>query len=326
MFDVITIGECLIDFTPAGVGETGAALFAREPGGAPANVTVALSRLENKTAFIGKVGADFFGEYLKFTLGSMGVNTDHLLATTKAHTTLAFVHIDPTGERSFEFYRRLGADSLLKKEELRQDFIQQTKIFHFGSFSLSTEPSRTATFAAVKMAKEAGALISYDVNFRKPVWESKEEALRQMHKGLQYADIVKVSYEEMYLLSGVQDVQEGARIISEHGASLVLVTLGRGGAFYRTENAMGQVPTFDVHTIDTNGAGDAFVATILHALVGKTAADLKELTTMELSHIVERANAAGALATTKSGAMPAMPPWQKIQDCCLTTPHLIVEA
>ncbi|ADU27520.1 carbohydrate kinase family protein [Ethanoligenens harbinense] len=325
MFDVVAIGELLIDFTPAGVGGNGAALFARNPGGAPANVLASSSRLGAKTAFIGKVGDDDFGRFLKDTLDELGIDTHNLVLTDDVHTTLAFVHLDSSGDRSFSFYRKPGADVLLREDELDLNLLRQTGILHFGSLSLTDEPARSATFKAVQTAKDAGAVISYDPNYRAPLWNSREEAVEQMKAGLAYADVVKLSEEELALLTGETDLNAGARELQKAGASLVLVTLGKKGAYYRLGDRSNILPTYDVHTIDTNGAGDAFTGAVHYGLKGKSLKELRSLSTQELETIIDYANAVGSLVTGKSGAIPAMPLREDVLDCQMKVPHLIVE-
>lgn len=325
MFDVVAIGELLIDFTPAGVGSNGAKLFARNPGGAPANVLAASSRLGSKTAFIGKVGNDDFGRFLKSTLDGIGIDTHDLVMTDEVHTTLAFVHLDPSGDRSFSFYRKPGADVLLREDELDVDLLRHTGILHFGSLSLTDEPSRTATVKAVRTAKDAGAIISYDPNYRAPLWDSTEEAIRQMKAGLAYADIVKLSEEELTLLTGETDLGAGARAIQKCGASLVLVTLGKKGAYYRLGEHSNVLSTYDVDTIDTNGAGDAFTGAVHYGLKGKSVEEIRSLSIAELEDILDYANAVGSLVTSKSGAIPAMPFQEDVRECRTKIAHLIVE-
>ena len=322
MLDAVAIGELLIDFTPAGTGVNGAALFARNPGGAPANVLAVNSRLGGKTAFIGKVGDDPFGRFLKTTLEDLTIDTRGLMLTREADTTLAFVHLDATGNRSFSFYRRPGADTLLSREELNADLIRNTRILHFGSLSMTAEPSRGATIEAVRMAKQAGALISFDPNYRPSLWESPAQAVVQMKAGLHQADLVKLSEEELTFLTGKTDLDQGARLLQQFGTVLVLVTLGPKGTYYRIGEKSRVLPTYDVRTIDTNGAGDAFTGALHYRLRGKTAADLRGIGIGELEDMLDFANAVGALVTTKSGAIPAIPSLQEVEECRLHIPHL----
>lgn len=322
MYDVVSLGELLIDFTPAGVGNNGAQLFARNPGGAPVNVLAANSRLGGRTAFIGKVGKDDFGYFLKDTLDDIGIDTGNLIMTEEVHTTLAFVNLDPSGDRSFSFYRKPGADVLLKEEELDLSLLRHTRIMHFGSLSLTDEPSRSATYKAVRTAKEAGAIISYDPNYRAPLWNSAEQAVEQMKNGLPLADLVKLSEEELTLLTGETDLCAGAHAIQKLGVSLVLVTLGSKGAYYLFGEHSNTLPTYDVHTIDTNGAGDAFTGAIHYGLKGKTLDDIRSMSVEELENIIDFANAVGSLATSRSGAIPAMPLLKEVQECQANVPHL----
>lgn len=322
MFDITAVGELLIDFTPAGSNAAGNALFAQNPGGAPANVLAAAGRLGSKTAFIGKVGNDGFGKFLKSTLDQNGISTDNLVMTDEVHTTLAFVQLDEKGDRSFAFYRKPGADIMLTADEVHPELLKNTKFLHFGSVSLTEEPSRSATLYAVKTAKEAGAIISYDPNYRAPLWSSETEAKQQMHAALPLADLVKLSEEEMVMLTGEHDLLAGARRIQELGVTLVLVTLGSKGAFYLLGDSFGTLPTYDVKTIDTNGAGDTFFGAVLYRLKGKSLQEIKELTVPELTEIISFANAAGSMTTMKSGAIPAMPTLEEVALCQKTVPLL----
>lgn len=322
MFDVTAIGELLIDFTPAGNNAAGNALFAQNPGGAPANVLVAISRMGGRTAFIGKVGNDGFGKFLENTLSQNGVSTENLVMTDQVHTTLAFVQLDEKGDRSFSFYRRPGADIMLREEEVQTDLLKSTRFLHFGSVSLTDEPSRSATVRSVKTAKDYGAIISYDPNYRAPLWKSEQEAKEQMYAALSLADIVKVSEEELALLTGEHDLCRGARKIQELGVRLVLVTLGPNGAFYLLKDLHGILPAYNVKTVDTNGAGDTFLGAILFRLKEKSLQEIENISEAELNDIILFANAAGSLATTKSGAIPAMPTLDEVERCLKLLPMI----
>lgn len=322
MFDVTAIGELLIDFTPSGNNESGFALYARNPGGAPANVLTANSRLGGNTAFIGKVGTDCFGQFLKETLVKCGINTDGLIMTDKVNTTLAFVNLDSNGDRSFSFYRKPGADIMLTPEEVDESILKNTHILHFGSVSLTDEPSRSATIFAVKTAKQNGSIISYDPNYRSPLWSNEQEAVRQMKAALPLADILKVSEEELTLLTGEKDLNSGAQVLQWMGASLVMVTLGAKGAFYKIGDISGVMPTYGVHTIDTNGAGDAFTGAIHFCLKGKTLSEIRSMGRDEIEQVIDFANAVGSLATTKHGSIPAMPGLQEAENCIKNIPRL----
>lgn len=322
MFDLAAIGELLIDFTPSGQNEAGSALFARNPGGAPANVLVAAARLGANTAFVGKVGRDGFGEFLKDVLEQNGVNADNLVMTDKVHTTLAFVQLDSHGDRSFSFYRKPGADIMLNYDEIDASLFQNTGFLHFGSVSLTDEPSRTATLRAARKAKECGAVVSYDPNYRAPLWNSEREAVEQMKAALPSADVVKLSEEELTMLTGETDLERGARMIQDRGAALVLVTLGPKGAFYLCGEQHGSLPTFDVPTIDTNGAGDSFLGAVLFRLRGRSKDEISSLSQDELEDIIAFANAAGSVTTMKHGAIPAMPTREEVERCRKSAPLL----
>ena len=211
---------------------------------------------------------------------------------------------------------------MLKEDELDLSLLSQTRIMHFGSLSLTDEPSRSATFKAVHTAKESGAIISYDPNYRAPLWSSVEQAAEQMKNGLSLADMVKLSEEELTLLTGETDLRSGAHAIQQLGASLILVTLGSKGAFYLCGKHSNLIPTYNVHTIDTNGAGDAFTGAIHYGLKGKTLSDVRNMPVEELESIIDFANAVGSLATTKSGAIPAIPMMKEVQDCRANVPYL----
>lgn len=306
-YDVAAIGELLIDFTPSGVNESGIALFGRNPGGAPANVLALLARLGSKTAFIGKVGDDDFGHFLKKTLIDNDIDTTGLIMSGEYNTTLAFVQLNEQGDRSFSFYRKPGADLMLRDDELNKEIIEGCKVFHFGSVSLTDEPSRSATLAAVKMARDKGRIISYDPNYRPLLWNDEAGAIRQMRDALEYADIVKVSDNEVCLLSGETDYLAGARKIIGKGAALVFVTAGENGTYYCTSKHEDWITAFKVTAIDTTGAGDAFMGAALYHLKDKSLDEIKNIGKQELEKIVRFANAAGGLTATKRGAIPAMP-------------------
>ncbi|HZG15802.1 MAG TPA: carbohydrate kinase [Candidatus Bathyarchaeia archaeon] len=312
MFDCIAVGELLIDFTPTGVNDKGNCMFCQNPGGAPANVLVALSKLGRKTAFIGKVGRDQFGYFLKDTLQAQKIDTSGLVFTNNFHTTLAFVHLDQNGDRSFTFYRKPGADMMLEKSELNLEMIKRTRIFHFGSVSLTDEPSRTATLTAARYANELGIHVSFDPNYREPLWNDVKKAKDVIWEGISYSHIVKLSEEEFTLLTGTEDLAEGTKVLDDlSNRRLILVTLGEKGAFYRFGEITGMVAGYVVDVVDTTGAGDAFMGAILYQLFDQECLEL--LTSSEIEKMLRFANAAGALATTKMGAIPAMPALEVIQ-------------
>jgi len=323
MIDVVALGELLIDFTPAGASAAGNALFERNPGGAPANVLAAVTRLGGTGAFIGKVGEDAFGHYLKTVLDGIGVDSRGLRFTKEADTTLAFVHLDAQGDRSFSFYRRPGADTMLRIQEVDTTLIDETRIFHFGSLSLTDEPARRATLATAASAKSKGALVSYDPNWRPPLWESEAAAKSGMLSGLPFADVLKVSEVELEFLTGEKDLEVGSRRLFTGDVKLVLVTLGPKGCYFRCAKGTGLVPTYDVRVVDTTGAGDAFLGGLLVRLA-RTGRKFADLSLEEIEEIVDFANAVGSLCTTKRGAIPAMPSLEEVEACRTGVPKLQV--
>lgn len=308
MFDITTVGEILIDLTQTGISDNGIPIYTANPGGAPANVAVAASKLGAKTAFIGKVGNDSFGRFLCDTLKKYNVSTDGVITDKSANTTLAVVSVNENGERSFAFYRKNSADTLLSEYEIIDLHLSNTHILHFGSVSLTAEPSRTATISAVKRAKSFGAVISYDPNYRESLWSSLDEAVEQMKNPLDLVDILKVSDEELPLISGKTDVEEGAKYLCDkYNIKLVLVTLGAKGAYYRFKDCAGIVDGVSVTVADTNGAGDTFFGAFLShmAYIGKY--NPSDLTEDEIKNMLAFSNNAAAITTSRSGAIPAMP-------------------
>lgn len=314
MYDVAALGELLIDFTPYGVSQAGNNLFERNPGGAPANVLVALAKLKKKTAFLGMVGKDEFGMFLKETLNSNEVDTSGLVLNENVNTTLAFVHLKENGDRNFSFYRNPGADMKLTAEEVNYDVIANSKIFHFGSLSLTDEPVRSATLEALKFAKEKGLIISYDPNLRPPLWKSMEFAKEMIALGLEYADIIKVSEEELEFITGIKDYEKGTEVLFHKGIKVIFVTLGEKGCFYRYKGGTGYIGGFKVNAIDTTGAGDGFLGGVLYQLADKSIDEINDMNKEELEAIITFANALGALVTTKKGAIPAMPSQEEVNE------------
>lgn len=315
MFDLIAVGELLIDFTPETLPGAAKTFYSQNSGGAPANVLSAAATLGAKTALISRVGNDAFGRFLIETVQSRGINIQHISQDPEVHTTLAFVHLDASGDRSFSFYRNPGADMMLSPEQIPEDLLQNGHIFHFGSVSMSSEPARSATLYALERAKAHGCLISYDPNYRASLWPSEEAAIRTMKHPLSLVDLLKVSAEELPLLTGTTDLESGSKILAEQGISLVLVSLGSEGAFYRLGSLCGTLPPYDVKTIDTTGAGDAFLGAVLWQLKNMTISQIKALSRKEIEKIVAFANAAGGLATTRKGAISVMPSLDEINAC-----------
>jgi fructokinase len=305
MYDVTAMGELLIDFTPCGTSEAGRSLFEQNPGGAPANVLVAMSKLGLKTAFIGKVGDDMHGELLRQTLVDNHVETKGLIEDPDVFTTLAFVQLKD-GERTFSFARKPGADTQIRADEVNMDILNQTRIFHFGSLSLTNEPARSATIYAVEQAKKAGALISYDPNYRAPLWPSQEAAEQEMRSVIKYVDIMKVSDEETKLLTGVEDPYEAAQILLDQGVKCVVITMGKDGAMLRTERFTVKEPSQTRKVVDTTGAGDSFWGGLLSRFAEEKVSP-EELTQQQASDFIRFANIVAGLCVEKRGAIPAMP-------------------
>jgi fructokinase len=313
MLDVTALGEILIDFTPAANSDAETVSFVRNPGGAPANVLASLAKLGKKTAFIGKVGKDQFGVFLKDVLVQSGIEAKGLVFSEATNTTLAFVHLDNQGDRSFSFYRNPGADMMLTAEEVDLELIASSKVFHFGSISLTDEPAATATLRALDHAKESGCLISYDPNLRIPLWKDLHHAKQQIELGLTYADVLKISEEELAFITGLEDLDQGSQYIYDHfGIKLILVTLGPEGCYYRKGHETGHKKGYEVTAVDTTGAGDSFLAGILYQIL-HCEKELSELSLKDLESMVDFANAVGALTTTKKGAIPAMPSLEDIK-------------
>ncbi|MBS4178139.1 carbohydrate kinase family protein [Lederbergia citrea] len=306
MYDVIALGELLIDFTPSGISNSGNPLFEQNAGGAPANVLAALSKLGKQTTFIGKVGQDQFGEFLQEELVKSNIDTKGLIFADDVPTTLAFVHLDSFGDRSFSFYRNPSADMTLSKEDISIDLIKKSKIFHFGSLSMTHEAVAEATLYAVKNAKKENKLISFDPNLRASLWGDLSHAKYMIEQGLRLADIVKVSEEELLFVIGISDLEKASDILHrKYGIPLIFVTLGEKGCFYRHGSSTGHVPGFSVEVIDTTGAGDAFLGGILYQLLNVES--LSELSHQNVRDMTMFANAVGAIVTTKKGALSSMP-------------------
>ncbi len=309
---ICALGEILIDFTLSGQNENGQRLFAQNPGGAPANVLAALAKLGENCAFIGKVGNDMHGRFLRDTLTEAGIDTSGLLLSDTYFTTLAFVDVKPDGERAFSFARSHGADKMLTKTELSRKQIECCGIFHVGSVSLSEEPARDTTFAGVRMAKAAGAVISYDPNYRAPLWESEELAIAWMREMVPLADLVKISDEETMMVTGFAEPDMAAEALLQTGVTVAVVTLGKKGAYVRTREGGQYVPGFAANAIDATGAGDAFWGGFLYQfrLSGKALADVS---LAEAAAFADFGNGVASLCVEKSGAIPAMPTMEQVQ-------------
>ena len=310
--DVVALGELLIDFTENGMSAQGNPLFEANPGGAPCDVLAMLSRLGHKTAFVGKVGQDFFGQQLEKAIREVGIDASGLRRDPEVHTTLALVHNTPDGDRDFSFYRNPGADMMLREDELPEPLIKEARIFHFGTLSMTHEGVRQATKKAIRIAKEAGALISFDPNLREPLWNSLEDAKEQVLYGLGQCDILKISDNEIQWLSGEQDFDAGVRWIrARFSIPLILVSMGRDGSrAYYQDKIVEVKPFLQPTTIETTGAGDTFCACVLHYILLH---GLQELTETDLWVMLRYANAAASIITTRKGALRVMPKPEEIK-------------
>lgn len=307
MFDVIAIGELLIDFAPVSVDGDGYPTMAAHPGGAPANYLAALSKFGKSTALIGKVGNDAFGKLLLDTLSKVGISTRGMIVDEDSFTTLAFVTLDENGDREFSFARKPGADTRIKAQELDRLMLNETKVLHFGTLSLTDEPARSATYEAVRYAKERGKLISFDPNLRKPLWKSMEEAKEQMLWGLKQAHVIKISDEEVDFLFGLEPEAGAKHILESYGAKLVFVTCGPDGCYCANSTAAVRVPGLKgLKVVDTTGAGDIFGGSAMYKLL-ETGKDPAELSDAELNEVCGFAVRMSGLSVTKSGAIPSIP-------------------
>lgn len=309
---IVSFGEMLIDFVPtvSGVALAEAPGFIKAPGGAPANVAIAIARLGGSAAFIGKLGEDEFGYMLAGILKENGVSGDGINFDKGARTALAFVTLRDDGEREFMFYRNPSADMLLTPDELNLELIKSAKVFHYGSISLIVEPCRSAHLKAMEVAKEAGALLSYDPNLRLPLWPSAEEAREKIMSIWEKADVIKVADNELEFLTGKEVSDESALSLWHPNLKLLLVTLGDKGCNYYTKNFQGYVPAFHVNTVDTTGAGDSFIGALLCKMVKDQSIIEDEA---KLKEVLRYACACGAITTTKKGAIPALPTESDVQ-------------
>ena len=315
-YDIVALGECLIDFVQQ---KEGSLQFSGNPGGAPANVLAAAARLGQSTAFIGKVGQDVFGEAFQKALLAEGIDTAGLVLSPAHNTTLAFVSLNAAGDRGFNFYRDKTADVELCFEEVPLSLLQGGRIFHFGSVSLTSEPAREATLRAVASAKSHGSLISYDPNYRPALWKTPQQAQEMMRKGLSLADVVKLSEEEAFFLSGQTEPSKAARFLMDRygGVSTLAVTCAEKGAWLFSKTAGAYAPAYKVASVDTTGAGDAFWGAFLYCVL--EARLVLPAEKKQLDKIAAFCNAAGSLATTRYGAIPAMPKKEDILSCMKNT-------
>lgn len=311
-FDVVALGELLIDFTENGASGQGNPVYEANPGGAPCNVLAMLNKAGRKTAFIGKVGRDIFGNRLKAVLDEVGIDTSNLIMDEDVRTTLAFVETLPGGDRDFSFYRNPGADMMLREEELREELIKEGKIFHFGTLSMTHEEVRRATKNAVAVAKESGALISFDPNLRPPLWKSLEDAKEQAAYGFSQCDILKISDNEIQWFTGEEDFDTGIRKLRDwYDIPLIMLSMGRDGsrAYYK-DLSVEAAPFLQDKTIETTGAGDTFGACCLHYVLKY---GLEHLDEEKLAEMLTFANAAASIVTTRKGALRVMPGVEEVE-------------
>ncbi len=312
-YDVTALGELLIDFTENGVSGQGNPIYEANPGGAPCNVLAMLAKLERKTAFIGKVGQDIFGNRLKDILAETGIDISNLVMDKDIRTTLAFVETFPDGDRDFSFYRNPGADMMLREEEVREDILRDTKIFHFGTLSMTHEEVRRATKKAVETAKTAGAVLSFDPNLREPLWNSLEEAKEQTAYGLSKCDFLKISDNEIRWFTGEEDFDAGIRKLREqYDIPLIVLSMGKDGsrAYYK-DLRVEVAPFLQENTIETTGAGDTFGACCLHYVLQ---CGLDGFDEDSLREMLVFANAAASIITTRKGALRVMPTMNEVQE------------
>lgn len=311
-YDVVALGELLIDFTQNGLSAQGNPLLEANPGGAPCNVLALLSKLGHKTAFLGKVGQDGFGDQLADALTEVGIDTRGLRRDPVVHTTLAVVHTHPDGDREFSFYRNPGADMNLRSEELDRELLADTTIFHFGSLSMTDEPCRSASREAIALAEASGALLSFDPNLREPLWHSLDDAKEQILYGMAHCQILKISDNEIQWLSGREDYDEGiAWLRSQFNIPLILLSLGKDGSRAYCGDVRVEVPAHLMpNTIETTGAGDTFFGGVLHYILEHGWHPYSET---ELNEMLAFANAGAALITTRKGALRVMPERSEIE-------------
>ena len=311
-FDVTALGELLIDFTDNGKSAQGNTLFEANPGGAPCNVLAMLNKCGHPTAFIGKVGKDIFGLKLKSTLEEVGINTSNLIVDENARTTLAFVQTFEDGDRDFSFFRNPGADMLLTAQEVDEELIKDSRIFHFGTLSMTHDGVREATKRAIAVAKESGAVISFDPNLRPPLWNSLEDAKVQVAYGLGQCDVLKISDNEIQWFTGEEDFDAGiAKLRKEYDIPLILLSMGRDGsrAYYK-DLKVEAAPFLQESTIETTGAGETFGGSCLHYILKYGLDDLDE---SRLKEMLTFANAAASIVTTRKGALRVMPEIEEVE-------------
>lgn len=312
-YDVVALGELLIDFTENGTSAQGNTIYEANPGGAPCNVLAMLTKLGRKTAFIGKVGRDIFGKRLKTTLEEVGIDTSNLVMDEDVRTTLAFVETFPDGDRDFSFYRNPGADMMLRADEVQIELVKDTNIFHFGTLSMTHEEVRNATKKAIAAAKEAGAVISFDPNLREPLWNSLEDAKEQVAYGLSQCDVLKISDNEIQWFTGEEDYDAGiAKLREQYDIPLIMLSMGKDGsrAYYK-DLRVEVKPFLQEKTIETTGAGDTFGGCCLNYVLEYGLHNMDE---KKLKEMLTFANAAASIITTRKGALRVMPGEKEVRE------------
>ncbi|MDQ0163168.1 aminoimidazole riboside kinase [Aeribacillus alveayuensis] len=307
---IISLGEALIDFIP--LDETNL-VYQKSPGGAPANVAVGLARLGAKSTFLGKVGDDVLGRFLKETLQNYGVNVSYMLLTKEVRTGAVFVTLSANGERSFDFYIDPSADRFLEEDEVKEELFTEHKILHFGSISLISEPSKSATKKAVRLAKQNDMIVSYDPNLRLSLWKNEEEARNTIVSMLKEVDVLKISDEELEFLTKTTNLEEGVASLQEYDIPLIIVTLGAEGSILFTKSEAVQVPAIKVKAVDTTGAGDAYVSGILYCL-DQYEGDIRSISVERLEYMARFASVSGGLAASVKGAMSALPSFKQVEE------------
>lgn len=304
-YDIIALGEILIDFIPDGFDADGDSRFIRKAGGAPFNCLAAAAKAGLSTAFIGKVGDDIHGRFLLNTVKEAGVDTSGIIIDAEHNTTLAFVELDENGDRDFSFYRSSGADRFIETKDIAPEMIKNSAVFHFGSLSLTDEPARSATDYAVKLAKECGCIITYDPNYRAPLWQDEKSAVEQMGRLIGYVDICKMSVEEIQMITGEQNLEKAVDIITGKGVSIALVTDGPNGAYAFFGGESVHIPAYEVEVADTTGAGDIFTGTFISSLL-KSGKKISELTFADVEEFTRKAVYISSLSTQRHGALASI--------------------
>lgn len=323
MADFLSLGEMLIDFTPAGKTDAGIPVFEQNPGGAPANVAVQAARLGVSAGFIGKVGRDMFGTFLKQTLEAQNVDTTNMLLSDDTATSLAFVQLSESGDRDFSFYRNPGADTQIRFEEIDTAQIDTAKVLCFGSLLLTAEPARTAVPQIVAYAREKGIITAYDPNWRQPLWPDTQTGIAAMKSLLPLADVVKASDEELAMLTGCAEIGDGAKALFAHGVQVAVITRGAAGCVVCAKEGTLSLSTYDTKVVDTTGSGDSFFGAFLTKLM-ETGKPVAAITLDELREAADFANASGSVCATKKGAIPALPGRDVIEACRKTVPLLVL--